>query len=153
MKILTNTPLFTIVALIIVNTQALAQTQIIMRDSAVITFKEKIYDFGYIKQGEKVTHEFKLKNTGNKPLVISDIVRGCGCTMVRWTTEPIMPGGEGAVWATFFSNIGYGHIMKPLHIYSNATVPQLDIYIQCELLNEKFHITNSDSIKNTIIPH
>ncbi len=131
----------------------IAQTVTAKNDSAVLSFKEKIYDFGNVKQGESVTHEFKFKNTGTKPLVISDVVKGCGCTTPRWTTEPIMPGGEGSVWATFNSNIGYGHIMKPLHIYSNATVPQMDIYIQCELLNEKFNTINTDSSKNTLNPH
>ncbi|GDX52222.1 hypothetical protein LBMAG27_12690 [Bacteroidota bacterium] len=130
-----------------------AQVVIVKNDSAVLIFKEKIYDFGNVKQSESVTHEFKFKNTGTKPLVISDVVRGCGCTTRKWTTEPVMPGEEGSVWATFTSNIGYGHIMKPLHIYSNATVPQLDIYIQCELLNEKFITTNLDSSKNTLNPH
>ncbi len=143
----------TLAFLIHISAHINAQAQPSAKDSAVFSFKEKIYNFGNVKQGEKVTHEFKFKNTGNKPLVISDVVKGCGCTTVRWTTEPIMPGGEGAIWATFNSNIGYGHIMKPLHIYSNASVPQFDIYIQCELLNEKFIDINSDSAKNTLIPH
>lgn len=130
-----------------------AQTITTKKDSAVLSFKEKIFDFGNVKQGESVTHEFIFKNTGNKPLVISDVVRGCGCTTVRWTPEPIMPGENGSVWATFKSNIGYGHIMKPLHIYSNGIVPQMDIYIQCELLDEKLNPIVSDSSKNTFNPH
>ncbi len=148
------TPFILFLGIFILNYfSAIAQTTNAKTDSAVLSFKEKIYDFGNVKQGESVTHEFKFKNTGNKPLVISDVVKGCGCTTARWTPEPVLPGGEGSVWATFNSNIGYGHIMKPLHIYSNASTQKMEIYIQCELLNEKFNEEKADSIKNNLVPH
>ena len=129
-----------------------AQTTSVKKDSAVLKISEKIFDFGTVKQGQATTHEYKVTNTGNKPLVISDVVRGCGCTTPRWTQDPIMPGQSGSIWATFKSDIGHGHIMKPLHVYSNATVPQMDIYIQGELLDEKFDNSKSDSTKKTSNP-
>ncbi len=135
--------------ILLLNISSEAQTVTVKKDSAVLKISEKIFDFGTVKQGQPTTHEYKVTNTGNKPLVISDVVRGCGCTTPRWTQDPILPGQSGSIWATFKSDIGYGHIMKPLHIYSNATVPQMDIYIQGELLNEKFNDAKSDSIKKT----
>ena len=113
-------------------------------DSAIIFFDKKILDFGTAKQGESKTVIFTFTNKGNKPLIVSDALKGCGCTSVKWTKEPVMPGKQGYVWATFNSNIGYGHIMKPIHIHSNATVPQMDIYIQGELLNEKFQTSDTN---------
>ena len=139
-------------SILLLNISSEAQTVTAKKDSAVLKISEKTWDFGVVKQGEPTTHEFKVTNTGNKPLVISDVVRGCGCTTPRWTQDPIMPGQSGSIWATFKSDIGYGHIMKPLHIYSNATVPQMDIYIQGELLNEKSDDLKSDSIKKTSNP-
>ena len=134
------------------NLSADAQTVSEKKDSAVLKISEKIYDFGTVKQGQATTHEFKVTNTGNKPLVISEVVRGCGCTTPKWTQDPIMPGQQGSIWATFKSDIGYGHIMKPLHIHSNATIPEMDIYIQGELLNEKMDGVKTDSTKKTSNP-
>lgn len=131
----------------------IAQNILVKKDSAVLSFQEYLYDFGKIYQDEKVTHEFRFINTGNKPLVISNVERECGCTSYRWTPEPIMPGGEGEVWATIIFETGYGNIMKPLHIFSNATIPQMDIYIKCELLSEKLNSKIADSLKNTLNLH
>jgi len=46
-----------------------------------ISYPETEFDFGEIEEGEKVTHEFKFKNTGKEPLVISKAQGSCGCTV------------------------------------------------------------------------
>ena len=53
------------------------------------TFKETSYDFGKIQEGDTVTHDFGFTNTGNAPLLISDISTGCGCTVAEWPRKPI----------------------------------------------------------------
>lgn len=70
----------------------------------VIAFEELSHDFGTIKEGEKVSHIYKLKNTGEVPLIIQDAKPSCGCTAPDWTKTPIPPGGEGFVKAEFDSN-------------------------------------------------
>lgn len=69
-----------------------------------IQFEETEYDFGTIKEGQKVTHVYKLTNTGTVPLIIQDAKPSCGCTAPDWTKTPIPPGGEGFVKAEFDSN-------------------------------------------------
>lgn len=59
------------------------------------------HDFGKIKQGVPVTHEFKFTNTGKTPLIITNVQASCGCTSPGWTREAVPPGGEGYVKATF----------------------------------------------------
>ncbi len=66
-------------------------------------FEEMEYDFGTIAQGEKIQHEFKFTNTGEAPLVISNIQASCGCTTPDWSKEPIKPGEEGYVKVSFNS--------------------------------------------------
>lgn len=70
----------------------------------VIQFDQLTYDFGVIKEGDKVSHVYKLKNTGEVPLIIQDAKPSCGCTAPDWTKTPIPPGGEGFVKAEFDSN-------------------------------------------------
>jgi hypothetical protein len=69
----------------------------------VMTFNDLEYNFGTVKQGEVVTHEFRFKNTGKEPLIINNAVGSCGCTVPDWPKEPIRPGGEGVIKVTFNS--------------------------------------------------
>lgn len=69
----------------------------------VMQFSETDHDFGTIKEGEKVSHTYKVKNTGEVPLIIQDVKPTCGCTAPDWTRTPIPPGGEGFVKAEFDS--------------------------------------------------
>ena len=55
----------------------------------VIKFNETVYDFGKIKQGVPVYHDFTFTNISANPIVIESAVPSCGCT------TPVKP--EGAV--------------------------------------------------------
>ncbi len=68
-----------------------------------IAFETTDHDFGTINEGEKVTYTYKLKNTGDAPLIIQDAKPSCGCTVPEWTKIPIPVGGEGFVKAEFDS--------------------------------------------------
>lgn len=35
--------------------------------------------------------DFLIKNTGDKPLIISKVQASCGCTTPEWSQDPIMP--------------------------------------------------------------
>lgn len=70
-------------------------------DVAVFTWDNTTHDFGKIKQGVPVTHEFKFTNTGKVPLVITNVQASCGCTTPEWTRDPVMPGGQGFIKATY----------------------------------------------------
>jgi hypothetical protein len=48
-----------------------------------------------------VTYEFKFTNKGKAPLVIANAQPSCGCTTPSWTRDPVMPGGDGHVKATY----------------------------------------------------
>lgn len=64
------------------------------------------YDFGTIPKGEPVSTVFKVKNTGEKPLIINDAKASCGCTVPRKPEEPILPGETGELEVTFTSKKG-----------------------------------------------
>jgi hypothetical protein len=70
-------------------------------DVAVAVFENEIFDFGKIKQGVPVTHKFVFTNKGKVAMVITNAQPSCGCTTPNWTKEPIPPGGQGFVEATF----------------------------------------------------
>lgn len=68
-----------------------------------IEFEEEVFDFGEVMDGDKVKHEYKFKNTGSEPLIISNAKGSCGCTVPSWPREPIPPGEEGVIMVQFDS--------------------------------------------------
>ncbi|MDF1696505.1 MAG: DUF1573 domain-containing protein [Saprospiraceae bacterium] len=89
-----------------------------------ITFEETEYDFGTVQEGEKVIHEYKFKNTGKEPLVISNAKGSCGCTVPEWPREPIPVGGESSIRVQFDSKgkgkVGGGQQTKKVTITANT---------------------------------
>ncbi len=101
--------------------QASAQTS----SGPVITWEKPTHDFGDITQGEKVEHTFKFTNTGDSPLVITNVQVTCGCTTPKgWTRDPIPPGEESEIILGFNSAGKYGRQKKIITIVSNAVNPE-----------------------------
>jgi hypothetical protein len=98
------------------------EPQVDPKKAAIIEFSEKLYQFGRIKAGTIVTHEFKFKNTGKNPLVIKDAVASCGCTVAEFPKEPIPVGGTGSIIAKFNSEGRNSMQAKYITVYAN-TIP------------------------------
>jgi hypothetical protein len=99
-----------------------------------ITFEEEVFDFGRITQGEKVSHAFKFKNTGEKNLIISGASGSCGCTVPEWPKEPIPPGGEGKIDVIFSSEGKSGFQEKTVTIVTNCEPATRVIRIKTEII-------------------
>ena len=90
-------------------------------DGPVITWDKKTHDFGDITQGDKVEHTFYFTNTGNEPLLITNVQVSCGCTTPKgWPRDPILPGGKGELSISFNSAGKIGKQNKPVTVISNA---------------------------------
>ena len=89
-------------------------------EEPIMEFKESVWDFGNIIDGESVEHTFKFKNTGSTDLVISSCAASCGCTIPSWPKEPIAPGDEGSIKVKFNSSGKSGSVSKDITITSNA---------------------------------
>src|SRR5438105_72446 len=88
-------------------------------NAAEITFETELHDYGTIKQGADGGCEFKFKNTGKEPLVISNARGSCGCTVPTWPKEPIMKG-QTAVVKVHYDTKRPGAFTKTVTIESNA---------------------------------
>jgi hypothetical protein len=66
---------------------------------------EESFNFGNIKQGQLVAHDFVLKNEGKDPLIIRKISTTCGCTASKPDTYEIK-GGESTVLKCTFDSRG-----------------------------------------------
>lgn len=88
--------------------------------TTTVKFEETSYDWGKLKEGEKMTHLFKFKNTGENDLIISDARGSCGCTVPEWPKEPIKAGKGGEIKVVFDSSHKNGPQTKTVTINANT---------------------------------
>jgi len=88
--------------------------------SAKIEFKEDTVDYGKIENGSNGVRTFIFKNTGNAPLVITNVKSSCGCTVPKKPTAPIAPGEKGEIEVKYDTK-RTGIIRKTITVTSNAT--------------------------------
>ena len=91
------------------------------KDTTTVQIIDSIYNFGKITDGEKVEYNFKFKNTGNKPLIISEARASCGCTVPEKPEAPIPSGQIGFVKVVFDSKGRVGNAHKDIRVSSNAS--------------------------------
>ena len=85
-----------------------------------ISSNKETHNFGQIEWKKPVTVEYTITNTGNEPLVLTNVTTSCACAVADWTKEPIAPGAKGTVKASFDAK-ALGRFDKSIGIYSNAT--------------------------------
>lgn len=100
-----------------------------------ISFSETTYDFGTIGDRDgKVSHEFKITNDSDQPLVISRVVASCGCTSPNWTKEPIEPGHSGFINVVYNPAGNQGNITKTVRVTTNIEPTNTTLYIKANVL-------------------
>lgn len=89
---------------------------------AKIVFDEKggVYEFGKVKEGDKVRHTFEFTNEGTQPLVISNAFSTCGCTVPEYSKEPVPVGGRGKIDVLFNTDGKVGEQEKVVYINGNT---------------------------------
>lgn len=99
------------------------------QDTAKIEFKTEVIDYGEVKRGSDGVRVFEFTNTGNAPLVITEVNSTCGCTIPKKPEEPISPGNTGEIQVKYDTQI-LGPIRKTITVYSNAEVPAKSVKIK-----------------------
>lgn len=88
---------------------ALAQT---------IAFDKTTIDYGVITNGSDGQRYFNVRNSGDKPLIITKVKAACGCTTPEWSDEPILPGKSTKIKVGYDTSIN-GEFMRLIEVYSN----------------------------------
>jgi hypothetical protein len=104
-----------LIAAFLVNALATGQT------GAKIEFKDKdnTIDYGTVnKEDDNGIRVFEFTNTGDAPLIITNVQSSCGCTVPSKPTEPIAPGMTGKIEVKY--NMHTGPIRKTITVESNA---------------------------------
>jgi len=102
------------------NVTAAAERDATAGDFPKISFEEEEHDFGTIINGTPVETIFKYTNTGNSPLVVSNIKSSCGCTVPQdWNKDPLAPG-ESAQFTVKFNGKGANQVSKTITLTTNT---------------------------------
>ena len=107
--------IFFLLAVVIFSASGFAQgAKIEFRDS------DNTIDYGRVERNsDNGIRTFEFTNTGDAPLIITDVQSTCGCTIPTKPKEPIMPGKTGKIEVKY--NMGIGPIRKTITVESNAT--------------------------------
>ena len=105
-------------------------------NAAAMKFEIEAHDFGKIKQGDKVTYEYKYTNTGKSPLIIKEAYATCGCTTPEVSKEPIQPGQASTVKVTFNSAGKSGLQDKLITVVANTLPAENRVHLTGEVTTE-----------------
>ena len=107
--------IITLIAFVFISTISFAQNGPKIEFSA----KDNTIDYGKISKGsDSGVRVFEFTNTGNSPLIITDVLSTCGCTVPTTPKDPIMPGKKGKIEIKY--NMAPGPIRKTITVESNA---------------------------------
>ncbi|CAN5654091.1 hypothetical protein BH11BAC1_BH11BAC1_30330 [soil metagenome] len=80
---------------------------------------ETTYDYGRIKQGSKITHNFSLTNSGKRDLYIRKTKSSCGCLKTSATSDTIAAGMTGYITIEFDSYNKEGKDSRKMNVFLN----------------------------------
>jgi uncharacterized protein YcfL len=102
-----------------------------------IQWLDSAKNIGKVKEGEKIEISYRFKNTGTELLIINNVVVSCGCTVAEKPEEPIAPGAEGAIKATFDTKGRVGTNHKTMAVYTNTKEAVSTVAFDVEVIAQK----------------
>jgi len=96
-----------------------------------ITIDKTVHEFGTIKEDDgNVSATFIITNNSKESILITNVVRSCGCTAPAWTKEPIEPGKTGEVTATYDPRGRRGPFDKTITIITTGNPDRIVVRIK-----------------------
>lgn len=111
--------------------------------SETIVFKERVYNFGTIKEEKgKVSHTFEFENKGKSAVTITDINSGCGCIGNVVAKKTVAAGAKGQVTVTFDPSYKDGFFSKEIVVMSNNNQQYNRIWVEGNIVPSEKPIEN-----------
>ncbi|MCD8282460.1 MAG: DUF1573 domain-containing protein [Prevotella sp.] len=102
---------------------------------ASIKFERTTINLGTFSEKDPVRKcVFTYTNKGDLPLVIDRAVASCGCTVPKYTKEPVKPGETGQINVTYNGKGKFpGHFKKTITVRTNGDPSVTRLYIEGEM--------------------
>lgn len=129
--------LFIVISILFINFSC-GQASVAKKESpkpqiAEISFQNEKIDAGIADGKKNVSVDFKFSNTGNIPLIITEVKGNCHCVQGKWSEKPIAPGDSSVITVSFDPAGVAGTYMRTLMVQSNATRPSIELYVMGDI--------------------
>lgn len=86
-------------------------------------------DMGHFKLDSNESHEIIIRNTGEYPLVIHDVMTSCGCIKADYDKIPVQPDSSIVIKVRYKAD-SPGFFSKTMRVYSNSTNSPLMLRVE-----------------------
>lgn len=94
-------------------------------------FDHEKWNFGDVAEdGGKVEHTFVFTNVSSKPVVVLDVVSGCGCTTPSYSRKPVMRGEKGEIVVSFDPMNRPGHFSKGISVQISGSTEPVTLLVE-----------------------
>lgn len=114
---------------------ALASIALSAMGQARFSSNKETHSFGQIEWKHPVSVQYIITNTGDRPLVLSNVDPSCACSVAQWTQTPIAPGEKGTITVDFDAK-ALGRFDKSVAIFSNAQPSPAYVHFTGEVVKE-----------------
>jgi hypothetical protein len=95
------------------------------QSEAILEFEKSIVNLGKINLNDTLHFELNYKNSGTKPLIISEVKSKCACTLIEFSGLPLLSGKKASLKIRLIANTT-GKFYKEIYVYSNTEIsPQI----------------------------
>ena len=101
----------------------------------ILTLDKMEYDYGVMYQNSNGNMYFVYTNEGQEPLIFSRVKSSCGCTVPKWSRQPLMPGQSDTL-KIIYDTKRLGSFHKSITISSNASKPKVILKIKGKVIAE-----------------
>ena len=109
----------------------------LMAQAPAISFDKVHHDFGRIPPDRKVAAKYRVTNTGNAYLNITQVRPSCGCTYTVLGKWSLAPGEATEIEATFDPRGVKGMVRKSIEVVSNdPKTPAITLSLEAEVIQE-----------------
>ncbi len=112
-----------------------APDQVAAAPATAMTFEQTEIDYGTIEQNADPYRVFKFTNTGAEPLIITNAVGSCGCTVPSYSKAPVAPGDSGEIKVRYATD-RLGKFRKRVTLTTTASEEPVVLTIMGEVLEK-----------------
>ncbi len=100
-----------------------------------MTFEKTEIDYGTIEQNSDPYRTFTFTNTGEEPIIITNAVGSCGCTVPSYSKTPVAPGESGEIKVRYATD-RLGKFRKRVTLTTNVSEEPVVLTIMGDVLEK-----------------
>ncbi|NOR88368.1 MAG: DUF1573 domain-containing protein [Bacteroidales bacterium] len=120
-------------------------------NAPLISFDKTEYDYGTMFQNADGSAYFAYTNKGKEPLILSRVKSSCGCTIPKWSRQPLMPGQTDTIKVKYDTK-RLGSFHKSITISSNAKKQSVVLKIKGKVIPKPAETIPTKNIDSEMSP-